>query len=122
MTKLFRASLIAALLGWLAAIGGLAIEEWNIDHHGAEYSSYQFDWLALGAMPGMMIAEARFGADFQLGEIMQHRSAVIGWNALAYAGLGAAAYALFRQIARPVMTVNSARTKSPNKTLHDNGA
>lgn len=120
MTNLLRAFLIAALLGGLAAVGGLAIEGWNVDHHGAEYSSYQLDWLTLGALPGMMITEARFGSDFQLGEIELHRSAVIGWNALTYAGLGAVAHALLRLIARPTPTVNPAKTELPNKAWVDN--
>jgi hypothetical protein len=118
MTSLLRTSLIAALFGGLAAVVGLAIEGRNINYHGAEYSSYQFDWLTLGALPGMMITEARFGLDFQLGEIMQYRSDVIGWNALIYAILGTVLYGFFRLIRRPTTTVNPAKTNLPNKAQH----
>ncbi|MEK6248193.1 MAG: hypothetical protein N2C12_08435 [Planctomycetales bacterium] len=118
MTSLLRVSFIAALLGGLAATGGLAIEEWNVDHHGAEYSSYQFHWLTLGALPGMLITADRHGSDFQLGEIMQHRRAVIGWNSVVYAVLSASAFALFRIVARKVNTQEATITKLPNKSRH----
>ena len=113
-----RVSLIAAILGGFAAAGGLAVEKWNVDHHGAEYSSCQFYWLTLGALPGMMITEACFGWDLQLGEIMLHRNAVIGWNALTYAVLGASASALFRVIALHLTTPNSAQSELPKKAEH----
>ena len=82
------ASCSGAILGAVAAVGGLAINEWNVLNHGASYRSYRFDAFTFLALPGMLIAENRFGADFQLGEILLHKPAVIGWNALVYALLG----------------------------------
>ena len=103
IAKYLKASCIGALVGIVAAIAGLAAEGWNVNHHGAEYSSYRFHYVALGALPGMIIAENRFGADFRLGEVMHHKAAVVGWNALVYASLSAGVFALFsRPVSRPV--------------------
>jgi hypothetical protein len=102
IARLLRASCIGAVLGVVAAIAGLAVEGWNVDHHGAEYSSYRFHYIGLGAFPGVIIAENRFGADFRLGEVMQHKTTVIGWNAFAYSLLSAGVFALFsRSVAPP---------------------
>lgn len=95
--KSLKAAAVGAMVGVVAAVGGLAIERWNVEHFGASYRSYRFHELALGALPGMLIAEARFGSDFQLGEVLSHRPAVIAWNALVYASLGIAAHLLFRR-------------------------
>ena len=89
-------AVVGTVFGALSAVAGLAIEDWNATHHGVSYSSYRFELLALPALPGMMIAESRFGADFQLGEILRHRAPVIGWNALAYATIMSVGYLLSR--------------------------
>ena len=86
---------MGALVGIVTAIAGLKIEEWNVAQYGAEYSSYQFEFLAVGALPGMLIAENRSGGDFQLGETSNHTSAVKGWNAVVFSLLGAGATCIF---------------------------
>jgi hypothetical protein len=43
----------------------------------------------------MIIAEKRFGADFRLGEVMHHKAAVVGWNALVYTLLSIGVFAIF---------------------------
>jgi len=86
---LLKASCIGALAGIVTAIAGLKIIEWNVARYGAEYSSYQFEFLAVGALPGMLIAENRWGSDFQLGEVLHHTSAVMRWNAFFYSMLSA---------------------------------
>jgi tetrahydromethanopterin S-methyltransferase subunit E len=87
-------AVVGTVFGALSAVAGLAIEDWNLTHHGASYPSYRFELLALPALPGMMIAESQFGGDFQLGEIQSHRAPVIGWNALAYATIMSVGYLL----------------------------
>ena len=96
-----RAAFIGSVVGVVAAIAGLAVEGWNVDRHGAGYSSYRFHCIAVGALPGMTIAEKRFGADFRLGEVMEHKAAVIGWNGLVYALLSAGVFAIFRRSVAP---------------------
>lgn len=96
MATLFKVLIAGAMFGVLAAVVGLAIEIRNVDLHGAETSSYEVGWLAVGALPGKLIVERRHGGDFQLGEIRWHQRAVIGWNALACGTLAAAAFRVFR--------------------------
>jgi hypothetical protein len=92
---LLKASCIGALAGIVTAIAGLKIIEWNVARYGAEYSSYQFEFLAVGALPGMLIAENRWGSDFQLGEVLHHTSAVMRWNAVVFSLLGAGVTCIF---------------------------
>lgn len=87
---------VASVLGIVASVVGLAIVNRNVDLHGAEYSSYRFDWLAFGGLPGMLITEWYHGADFQLGEIRQHQWAVICWNAVCYGAFAVGALWLIR--------------------------
>ena len=75
-------------IGALLAVVGLAICDHNVGEHGASYSSYQHEWLALPAAPGMIVTEAREGIDFRLGEIQYHKPFVIGWNMLVYGAIG----------------------------------
>lgn len=96
MATLFKVLIAGAMFGVLAAVVGLAIETRNVDLHGAESSSYEAEWLTVGALPGKLIVEGRHGGDFRLGEIRWHQRAVIGWNALAYGTLAAAAFRLVR--------------------------
>ena len=74
--------------GALLSVLGLAICDHNVGGHGASYSAYQYEWLALPAAPGMIVAEAREGSDFRLGEIQYHRASAIGWNMLIYGAAG----------------------------------
>ena len=90
---------VGIAVGALSAVIGLAIEHWNVTEHGASYSAYRYETLALPALPGMMIAENRFGADFHLGEIQFHRASVIGWNASLYGAIASLGF-LFQRLSR----------------------
>lgn len=121
MMAFLRVVVVATLLGLLAAVVGLAIENRNVEQHGVEYSSYQFDWLVLGALPGIFVTEARQGVDFQVGEHMLHQPAVIGWNSLVYGAVAAGTFFLIRFALGATNAKGSPEENSPNKSRHRTG-
>ena len=100
----FTAPLVIAVtgiaFGAFSAVVGLAIDQWNVKEHGASYLRYRYELFALPALPGMIIAERRFGADFQLGEIQLHRASVIGWNTLLYGAIASLGFLFHRHSPR----------------------
>jgi hypothetical protein len=122
ITTFLRAASIGSIVGMIAAVAGLAVEGWNVGRHGAEYSSYRFHFITFGALPGMLIAENQFGSDFQLGEVMQHKTSVVGWNALVFALLSSGAFCLMRRTMAASPPPSRAEKEAPNNTSHDTSA
>ena len=85
LTSLIVCALIGALLGYAGAF----MEYTNERDHGAEYSSWEFEWLGVVALPGKLLASLIRSYDYRLTEawiIDKHRIASL--NAIVFLPLG----------------------------------
>jgi H+/Cl- antiporter ClcA len=82
--SLLIAVAVAGIVGAVLGIIGVAVEVHNVSLHGASYSNYTADFLAVPALPGECWVEHRLGYDLQLGEIASYRWQAAGWNGLFY--------------------------------------
>ena len=76
----------AATVGLAFGYLGAFIEGWNESSHGAEYSSWKYDWLTYPALPGFIISTILHQSDYQLTEQwIENKHEVAILNGLAFA-------------------------------------
>lgn len=99
---LLAAVVLGILVGYLGAWGKYQDEL----VHGASYRNHEYPYLALPALPGMVIAERMSPGDWQMTEGWQCRHLVAAANGFFWIGVAGIVY-LLRFIFRPRPTRSS---------------
>lgn len=89
MNRAYKAMILLFALGGALGYAGAYAEYRNERNHGAEYSQCKGEWLALAALPGMLLTQAYRRCDYGLTEawlIDKHRIALC--NAVSVAAVG----------------------------------
>jgi hypothetical protein len=99
-------SFIGFVVGGVVGVLGVIVTRLNEQTFGAMHSRYRGEWLAIPALPGELIAEWRFGSDWQFGEWWPQRYEIIGWNALLW-GIAWLVVAVFCKVRRQLTRAGS---------------